>query len=247
MNNYIVYIHTNLINNKKYVGITRQKPKERWRHDGFGYQKQQKFFRAIVKYGWDNFSHEIVKDKLTAHEAGALEKELIKKYNTINNGYNVSPGGEITNHSQETLEKMRQSMLGKKHTEETKKKISQAKQDDKKPVLCITTNTIYESGAEASKITGIDASSISKCCQGIILTAGKMEWRFAEEDESKKYALIKANNKNKSKKPVKCLTTGKIYESVSDAAKDTNSDASNITKVCNGKYKTTNGLKWRFL
>ena len=244
---YIVYIHRNKINNKNYVGITRQRPEERWRHDGFGYKGQIKFWRAIQKYGWDNFEHLIVATNLTEQEASELEKQLIKSLNTIENGYNISLGGSTTNHSPETLEKMRQSMLGKKHTEETKSKISQAKEKDKKPVKCIETGIIYESGAYAAKITGIDKSSISKCCQGQVHSAGGYNWQYVDEQLSRKYALIKQNNINKAKKPIKCLTTGKVYESVSAAAKDTNSDASNITKVCNGKYKTTNNLKWCFI
>ena len=72
MDNYKVYIHTNTINGKKYVGLTKQECKERWRHDGLGYQQQKKFFNAILKYGWNNFQHDIVAENLTAEEAGEL-------------------------------------------------------------------------------------------------------------------------------------------------------------------------------
>ena len=246
MNNYSVYIHTNNQNNKKYIGLTKQTPKKRWKHDGFGYKTQPKFWNAIVMYGWNNFTHEIVATNLTAEEAGKLEKELIKKYDSINNGYNVSPGGSTTNHSPETLEKMRRSMIGKKLTQETKDKISKAKDNEKIAVRCISTDTIYESAAAAEKATNVDRSSISKCCRGIAHTAGGFDWEFVNEDLKLEYNKIKKENKNKSKKAVKCITTGKIYESVTDAARDTNSDASNITKVCNGKYKTTNNLRWEF-
>ena len=81
---------------------------------------------------------------MTAEEAGELEKQLIDKYNTITNGYNISPGGSTTNHSPETLEKMRQSMLGKKHSEETKELIRQSKKDEWIAVICIDDNIIYE-------------------------------------------------------------------------------------------------------
>ena len=56
---FCVYMHTNQINNKRYVGITNQKPSYRWRTDGSGY-KHQMFGRAIDKYGWENFSHELL-------------------------------------------------------------------------------------------------------------------------------------------------------------------------------------------
>lgn len=107
--NYIVYMHTNLVNNKKYIGITGQKNyKKRW-SNGLGYCKQVKFYRAIQKYGWVNFKHEILYSELTLEEACLLEKELISYYNTIANGYNSSEGGELSGyeHSEETIQKLK--------------------------------------------------------------------------------------------------------------------------------------------
>ena len=245
MDNYKVYVHINKINNKKYVGITKQKCQERWKHDGFGYKKQEKFFRAIQKYGWDNFEHIILYENLNAEQAGEIEKKLIQEYDSYNNGYNADLGGSITNHSPETLEKMRQSMLGKKHTEETKQKISDSKEKSK--IICIEKNKIYNSIKEAGEDTDTDTSSIVKCCKGIVLTAGGYTWRYIDKEKYDKYKNNTINRKDKSKKPVICLTTGKYYDTVTEAAKDTNSDASNIIKVCKGKYKTTNNLKWSYV
>ena len=87
--NYIVYQHTNLINGKKYIGITKRiNPNLRWQN-GKGYSKQPKFYNAIQKYGWDNFSHEIIAQELTEIEAKELETHYIKIYNSIDNGYNI--------------------------------------------------------------------------------------------------------------------------------------------------------------
>ena len=242
-NNYKVYMHLNKINNKKYIGLTKQKCEERWR-EGRGYKTQPKFFRAILKYGWNNFDHIILYNNLTELQASRIEKQLIQQYDTINNGYNIDLGGSTTNHSPETLKKMRQSMLGKKHTQETKNKISQA---NGKKIICITTNMQYDSAKEASEKTGVDSSSIIRCCKGKQHTAGKMTWKYADIDLQLKYENANKNNIDKCKKPVFCITTGKRYESVREAAKDTNSDESNIIKVCKGKYKTTNNLKWRYI
>lgn len=89
MNNYIVYIHTNNQNNKKYVGITCRKPQVRWGVNGNGYSLQKKFFNAIQKYGWNNFSHDIIASNLSKEEAKELETYYIDLYDCINNGYNI--------------------------------------------------------------------------------------------------------------------------------------------------------------
>lgn len=97
MNNWKVYCHT-FPNGKKYVGITKRSPEERWHKDGSGY-KGQVVYDAIIKYGWDNIKHEILKDNLTEQQAQYYEKEYIKALgsHTTVNGYNCTWGGEGAN------------------------------------------------------------------------------------------------------------------------------------------------------
>lgn len=90
---YYVYKHTNKNNGKCYIGISCQEPDQRWR-SGLGYKDQSKFYGAILKYGWDGFNHEILFSNLSQEEAYTLEKELIAKYNSIENGYNIQSGGD---------------------------------------------------------------------------------------------------------------------------------------------------------
>ena len=115
MKTFIVYMHINKINNKKYIGITCQKANERWRN-GKGY-KIGHFKKAIDKYGWDNFEHIILFDNLTKEEACNKEYELIKKYDTTNplKGYNSCDGGGVTvgyHHTKESKEKMSKARIG---------------------------------------------------------------------------------------------------------------------------------------
>lgn len=91
---YSVYVHiNNNDNNKAYVGMSKN-AKRRW-GNGKGYKGQEKFYNAIKKYGWDNFKHIILFKNLTLKEAWEKEKEYIKKYDSIYDGYNVHEGGEI--------------------------------------------------------------------------------------------------------------------------------------------------------
>ena len=97
---YTLYCHTNKINSKKYIGITcRENINIRWQK-GKGYSTQI-FGKAIDKYGWDNFEHEILFENLDKDEAESKEIELIKKYNTTNRklGYNISKGGGLPIHN----------------------------------------------------------------------------------------------------------------------------------------------------
>lgn len=125
-NGYLVYKHTNKINGKVYIGITRTSVELRWRSDGSGYRKSVKFYNAIKKYGWDNFSHEILFTGLTKKEACNLEIALISKYKRENISYNISGGGEGCGIvSEETKKKLSQyrgeksSMYGKHPSKET--------------------------------------------------------------------------------------------------------------------------------
>lgn len=88
-NNFIVYKHTNNQNNKVYIGITHSNPKRRWLN-GNGYKNNEHFWSAIQKYGWNNFTHEIVAENLSEKEALLLEENLIRKYDSTNQekGYN---------------------------------------------------------------------------------------------------------------------------------------------------------------
>lgn len=91
-NDYVVYIHKNISNGKVYVGQTCNLS-ERWRNNGKNYFNSIKFYNAIKKYGWNNFTHEVVYSNLNKQAADKLEKELIYKYNSIEEGYNLRRHG----------------------------------------------------------------------------------------------------------------------------------------------------------
>lgn len=127
MGEYSVYMHVNKINGKRYIGITSQTPSSRWK-GGLGYKKQRRFFSAIVSYGWNNFDHIILRDNLSKEEAEKMEFELIQEYhsNDLRYGYNIENGGVTNKLSDEQKEHLRHINLGKHHSPETRKKMSDA-------------------------------------------------------------------------------------------------------------------------
>ena len=118
---WLIYKHTCKINNKSYIGLTCQRIYKRWQN-GLGYNATDQIFgRAVKKYGWENFEHEILDSDLTFEQANEREKYWIAYYHTyINdplcNGYNMTAGGAGTaGHacSDETKQKISKAHLGK--------------------------------------------------------------------------------------------------------------------------------------
>ena len=111
---FVVYIHTSPLG-KRYVGITSRDTVERWGLSGNGYKENKHFYSAIIKYGWDNFTHDIVAENLSLTEASDLESYLIHKFDTMNpdHGYNHTTGGNWSKPSEEVRVKLRQMMKEK--------------------------------------------------------------------------------------------------------------------------------------
>ena len=197
---YCVYKHTSP-NGKVYIGITGMNPLYRWGRDGSNYPNNRHFTSAIQKYGWNNFTHEILYSGLDRAEACRLEIELIEQHksNDPNYGYNQSKGGESANGyhhtdsakerignavrgrvvSDETRQKLRDSHLGMKRSAETKLKMSESRF---KKVLCVETSVVYSSIKEAATAVGLSSGThICLVCQNKRKTAGGYHWKYVEE------------------------------------------------------------------
>ena len=92
---FTIYRHVSPIG-RVYVGITSQDVETRWRH-GDNYRNSTYFKRAIRKYGWKNFKHEILFTNVEEERAKRLEIELIRHYKGLGISYNLTNGGDGTN------------------------------------------------------------------------------------------------------------------------------------------------------
>lgn len=203
MDSYTVYKHTSP-NGKVYVGITRQKPTDRWQGGG-GYKHSPHFLAAVQKYGWDNIRHEIVAEGLTQKEAEQMEVDLIAKYRATDRryGYNADRGGSTgAKHTPETRAKISAAVSGPRHplygskqspewvekrmaktrghkvTPEHLEKLAQSR---RVPVVCVDTGVRYTSATDAGRQLNIANSKITAVCRGRRKTAGGLRWEYVKE------------------------------------------------------------------
>lgn len=233
-NNYCVYKHTCLAHGpsfgKVYIGITGRKPHKRWR-SGKNYGHCIYFDNAIKKYGWENFSHEILESGLTRSQAIKAERKYVKQFQANDNrfGFNLTPGGDC---------------------------LCGAENPTARPVVVFDAESgirlyDFETGTDADR--ELDLTSFSalggkcKTIKGYII-------RYLDEvggmmilPESERFRPKSHPDKNK---PVnKYDLAGKYirtYISVTVAAQLTGISACSISNAARGTSKSAGGFQWRF-
>lgn len=125
-----VYKITNIVNSKIYIGKANDPQKRLSSHlhsalySVSPYNKKYYIHNAIKKYGWDNFTFEIIEYCMSEDEAYILEAMWIKFYdsNNRNKGYNLTAGGRGGIRAESVLGN-KNSFYGKRHTEETRARL----------------------------------------------------------------------------------------------------------------------------
>lgn len=133
-----VYLIENLTNGKKYIGQSIEFNKRKTNHKCDSKRIITPLYNAIRKDGWENFEYTILmKDQTINYDKlDFWECYFIELFDTLNRekGYNLESGGNKNkNLNPETKAKLKiaqnknKHFLGKKHTEEAKKKIGDSK------------------------------------------------------------------------------------------------------------------------
>jgi group I intron endonuclease len=147
----IIYKVTNKDNNKSYIGKTihslHQRQTEHF-NDAFNHKSKSYFHNALRKYGKELFEWSVICECDDIKNLNILEIYFIDLHNTfLINGYNMTKGGEggdiLSNHpnKKEIYKKLSEArmgdknpmygkpgtFLGKKHSEETKRKLKECK------------------------------------------------------------------------------------------------------------------------
>ena len=203
---YTVYKHISP-SGKVYIGITKRKPEYRW-NKGKGYREDQLlFYRAIKKYGWDNFTHEILYTGLSEKDAKNIEISLIRQYKSLGMSYNITDGGDggrgLHNKrkklSKETKLKMSKSrkgllagnknpMYGRHETNPAYGKFGKEHPASKKVYQYdLLGNFIKEWDclSEVQRHLNILVTHITACCNGRQKTAGGYIWKRQFDEKIK--------------------------------------------------------------
>ena len=135
-----IYKITNTLNNKVYIGQTRQPFKKRFWHHSWKL-KNNTHDNYKLQEDWnelkpDNFIFEVLEIVSDVESLDSLEIKYISEYKLKTSVYNITDGGQGEGKNVKPMsekakriigEKNRKHMLGRKHTEETKRKMSEVR------------------------------------------------------------------------------------------------------------------------
>lgn len=194
----LVYLITNIINGKRYVGATTRGLEQRFKEHirGTNRRRHQIVHDAIKKYGTDAFTIVKLQDCQTLEELELAETRWIAALHTLVNehGYNVA----ITNnamkgrkHSTSTRQLLselnrgqRHPMWGKHHTNDARERIrvNSRRRAVEQLTLDGTFVAIYPSIKDAARTTEHpDPTKIGLCCRGKRESTRGFRWRYAQD------------------------------------------------------------------
>lgn len=158
---HLIYKHTCNINNKAYIGQTSRTLEMRLQEHIKDAENGSltHFHKALRKYGPENFTSEILEDDIIICSVIENKKTLgsikeisyIEKFNTYENGYNMTIGGDEP-----------PSMFGKTHSIETKLKISNSHKGKIHSQTHVENNSKAQTGKVHSEETKLKISNKSK-------------------------------------------------------------------------------------
>ena len=219
---YTVYQHRNLKNGKSYIGMTSLEPKYRW-NNGNGYKNNSKMWKDIQNSDWNkDWEHNIMGKFEDKQEALNVEEMFIWLFNSTNDGYNTSAySSHSCKHSEESKRKMSEAKIGITFSEEHKKKISEALSGEK----------AYWYGKHFSEE---HRRKISE---------SKTGKHFSEEHKKKISESKGVNGILQFSKDGELIAE---YSSIHEAERNTGCNNSHISSCCKGERKSTGGYIWKY-
>lgn len=244
-----IYITTNNINGKKYVGQKKYDDKRKWvSYLGSGIALNN----AINKYGRENFSREIIEECNSKEQLDDREKYWIAYYDAVNSKafYNIACGGDGGDTTRGHNESKK--LIIKKHRSDAAKgKINIGSLNNSaRKVICLNDMKIFECGADADRYYNLKPDSATRVCREKNLHTiksgvdeRKLQFDYYYEDKNYIYEPFIPKS---TKKSVICIETMKVYKSAYEASCDLNLNADSIRKCARMVQKSTHGLHFLY-
>lgn len=252
----VIYLITNSINGKMYVGqTTKDKPVDRWkqhkRNMNYASYKRIALYRAMRKHGVENFTWEIIVADVPEALLDDLETNCIAAYNGYTKGYNMLEEGNTMRgykFSPEVLAHLSKVRKGKEPANKGKKfpELSGKNSSRSIPVVCIDTNQRFHSAKEAATTMRLCHSSVIAVCKGRRNKTKGYRFKYADGV----YQGVESKSKQKGESPnakkVVCVETGVVYSSILEASEAINASVSGISSVCRGVRKSIYGKIFKY-
>lgn len=255
---YYVYCHENIHNGKKYIGITMQLPKNRWKN-GKAYMNNVYFTRAINKYGWkEGFNHIILFSNISKELAEIIEVQLIKKYKSYdkNFGYNIKLGGNVKGcYSDETKRKISNSKKGITLNESQIIALNKSRRRTEVVQLNIDGSLVcyHKSILSACSNNNWDTKPIRDCCRMLRHTAYGYIWMNKSDYEkwNGDMSFYEGYGSRTKSKPVVQVDKEShniigVFSNAGEVEKILGFKNQNVNNCCNKKQKTCGGYLWYF-
>lgn len=120
-----IYRMLNTKTGMSYIGQTINFKRRKAQHSRIHNDGSRKIYEAKKEYGYSAFEFSILK-KCKNKEMDFFEAFYIEKHDSINNGYNILPGGSKSKRSEETRSRIAKANTGKVLSQEIKDKISKS-------------------------------------------------------------------------------------------------------------------------
>lgn len=213
----IVYLITNRVNGKRYVGKTKRSLEQRWREHvthSHGGSEEMALYQAIRKHGAESFELSVLEECDDEDALDEAERKWIRELGTFRREYNMTEGGD--------------GLKGYRHTEATKRRMSESRRGEKNHNWG---KTHWRRQGPLKEITKL---RISEAKKGVAIHSDEYKRRVAEQQ------YVKVVQYDLELNP---LAT---YLSLKDAEMITGIKFQGISRACRFPIRTAGGFKWRY-
>ena len=202
-----------------YVGQTTRSLQERAGHNGKCYKGCDLFYKAIQKYGFSNFTVEILAE-VPKNQLDQAEKKYIQLFNTLApNGYNLTDGGQ-NGWAKERKKVYQYSSLDGSFIKE------------------------WENASEVARAFDTVPQTFQGCLENKVYTQYGFCWSYEKLNKFPIHERIVDN----SEKMIKQFSLDGIlintFSSLAKAARAVNGERSAIRRCCRNELKSAYGYHW---